>query len=125
MSLRIPTSTAFTDYRQTTTLEGRDYILRFLWNQREGSWFFSLFDADEDPIVEGVKVVVGFSLLRLVTDERRPPGVLLAVDTTAPVPDRAAGEKVLALDPGIDELGERVLLLYFPTDELDELGLDL
>jgi len=125
MSLRIPTSQRFTDYRQTTTLEGRDFILRFLWNQREGTWFFSLFDSQEDPIVEGVKVVVGFPLLRLVTDDRKPPGVLLAVDTTAPVPDRAEGEKVLALDPGIDELGERVLLLYFPTDELDELGIDL
>lgn len=123
MSLRIPTSTTFPLYSQTTTLDGVDYVLRFLWNQREGSWFFSLLDADEDPIVEGLKVVVNLPLLRLVTDERKPPGVLLAVDTTAPEVDRAAGEKVLALDPGLEDLGERVLLLYFSEAELASLGL--
>lgn len=123
MSLRIPTSTTFAFYSQTTTLDGQDYVFRFLWNQREGTWFFSLFDADEDPIVEGLKVVVNLPLLRLVTDERKPPGVLLAVDTTAPEVDRSAGEKVLALDPGLEELGERVLLLYFSEAEIESLGL--
>lgn len=123
MSLRIPTSTTFPFYSQTTTLDGQDYVFRFLWNQREGTWFFSLLDADEDPIVEGLKVVVNLPLLRLVTDERKPPGVLLAVDTTAPEVDRTAGEKVLALDPGLEELGERVLLLYFSEAEIESLGL--
>lgn len=120
MSQLIPTSTVLTDYRQTTTLDGRDYILRFLFNQREGLWFFSMFDEEEDPIVEGLKVVVEHSLLRLITDPRKPPGLLVASDDTAREPEE--GQKILALDPGLGELGERVVLLYFTEAELAAEG---
>ena len=121
MSEIIPTSTTLSDYRQTTSLDGRDYILRLLYNQREGTWFLSLYDEEEDPIAESLKVVVSFSLLRLLTDPRKPPGILMAFDTTAPTP--AAGEKLLALDPGLGDLGERVILSYFTEAEAAELGL--
>jgi hypothetical protein len=118
MSLRVPTSTELTDYRQTTTLDGRDYVFRFLWNQREGTWFFSLFDEEDDPIVQSVKVTVQLPLLRLVTDPRKPPGILLALDTQAVETDFSTLVKTTARDPGIAELGERVLLLYFTADEV-------
>ncbi len=123
MSLRIPTSTTLSDYRQTTSLDGRDYIFRFLFNQREGTWFFSLADEEDAPIVEGVKVIVQLPLLRLVTDARRPPGILLALDTQAPETDFSAAQKTTARDPGLFELGERVLLLYFTEAELVTLGI--
>lgn len=122
MSVRIPTSTTLTDYRQTTSLDGQDYIFRFRWNQREAEWFFSIADAEDDPIVEGLKVTVQLPLLRLVVDSRRPPGVLLALDTQAVEADLQT-EKTLARDPGIADLGDRVALLYFSEAELVELGI--
>lgn len=121
MSVQIPTSTTLSDYRQTTTLDGRDYILRFLFNQREATWFLSVFDEQEDPIVEGVKIVANWPLLRLVQDARAPAGVLFAFDTTAPDAVIAAGEKTLAEDPGLGDLGERVILTYFTRAEIDAL----
>lgn len=123
MSLRIPTSTELSIYRQTTSLDGRDYIFRFRWNQREGTWFFSLSDAEDDPIVEGVKVIVQLPLLRLVTDPRKPPGIILALDTQAEETDFSASPKTTAQDPGLFELGERVTLLYFTEAEVAELGI--
>lgn len=122
MSQSVPTSTTLSDYFQTTSLDGRDYVFRFLYNEREGSWFFSLFDQDGDPIVQSIKVIVQLPLLRLVTDERKPPGVLLALDTQAPETDFSSSTKSLALDPGLFELGERVVLLYFPEAEVESLG---
>ncbi len=122
MSLRVPTSTTLSDYFQTTSLDGRDYVFRFLYNEREGTWFFSLFDEEGDPIVQSIKVIVQLPLLRLVVDERKPPGILLALDTQAPETDFSSASKSLARDPGLFELGERVILLYFTEAEVASLG---
>lgn len=118
----IPTSTELSDYTQVTTLDGRSYILRFLFNQREDRWYLNLSDADGVSIVDGIKIVVGFFLLRRVTDARRPPGRLIAKDLTArDADDIAAGDKILELDPGLTDLGARVKLLYLEESELAAL----
>lgn len=91
---------------QRTTLDGRDYLLYFSWNQRESRWYLTLCDADNDPIVCGVKLVARWDLLRLVTDARRPPGKLYVDDPT--------GDG----DPGLDDLGTRALLRYADAEEL-------
>lgn len=122
MTLRIPTPTDFTNYRQTTSLDGQDFVFRILYNEREDTWSFSLLDNEGDPIVQGIKVVVGIPLLRLVTDSRKPPGTLIAIDTTVPAAD-VATEKTLAEDPGLSDLGESVVLLYFTAEEVAALGL--
>lgn len=120
MSEIIDTSIELNDYRQVTTLDGRDYILRFLFNEREGKWYLSVSDESDVPIVNGVKIVPLISLLRKVKDSRKPPGLLMARDLTAADAAFDAGEKVVDLDPGLNDLGEggRVRLFYFTADEL-------
>lgn len=117
MSGTIPTSIELVNYVQTTSLDGRDYILRFLFNRRDQRWRISVLDQDESPIRFGVKVVADSPLLRRETDDRRPKGILLAKDLGATDVDRSAGEKLVAIDPGVDELGARVLLIYFTEAE--------
>lgn len=117
MSVTIPTSTDLVNYVQTTSLDGRDYILWFLFNRRDQRWRVSFLDQDESPIRFGVKVVADSPLLRRETDDRRPPGILLAKDLAAADVVRADGEKLVAIDPGVDELGSRVLLIYFTEAE--------
>lgn len=109
MMFRIPTSTRdeVASYTQRTTLDGREYVLTFDWNGRAGHWFFSIADQDEDPILQGVKVVLGWNLLDGVRDVRRPPGAIVAVDLTG------SGEP-----PGRTELGGRVELVYYDAEEL-------
>ena len=115
----INTSTELSDYQQITSLDGSDFILRFLFNQREAKWYLDIADKDGVAIVNGIKIVVGISLLRKVTDARRPPGLLTAMDTTVrDIEDFAAGDQSLQIDPGLNDLGAGVILIYYPRAEL-------
>jgi hypothetical protein len=110
---RIPTATdpAMSNYRQRTTLDGQQFVLRFRWNVRGSYWSMDVHDVDDVPLASGVKVVPGIPLLRLVTDRRRPPGAIMAVDFTG------RGEA-----PGLTELGRGVVLYYFDEEELRGLA---
>lgn len=108
MALRIiNTSTELSGYTQRTILDGREYLLRFLWNMREAKWYLSIADQTGSPIVDGIKVVADFPLTRRIVDERCFPGSLIAMDTS---------EK--GLDPGLTELGDRVVLVYDSVTEV-------
>jgi len=106
----IPTSPGAAYYSEKTRLDGRDYILRFAWNQREERWYFSLFDEEEQPIIQSVKVICNWPFLRYYrSDPRVPPGELMATDLT--------GNNT---PPGFEELGEgrRVEFVYVPSEDL-------
>lgn len=102
----IPTSGAESNYTQITALDGRDYELGFRWNQREGRWYLSVSTA-EDGVIQGpTKVVADWPLIYPEQDLPLPPGTLMAVDTTGQ-----------GRDPGLAELGARVVLVYFDSEE--------
>lgn len=103
-SVTIPLRSDLTDYEFGITLDRINYVLRFVWNTRERAWYFDISTEDAEPIVMGSKLVVDAALARRSQDPRRPPGYLIAVDTSG----RHA-------DPGIADLGARVQLLYFPA----------
>ena len=110
MAIRIiPTDPELSTYSQRVTLDGREYQVTLQWNQREAKWYVSLADADGAPIVDGVKVVANFPLLRTLTDRRAPPGEMFAMDRSG------AG-----VDPGLRDLGRRVLLVYVDAADLVE-----
>lgn len=114
--VRIPTSITEQSYTQRTSLDGRDYELTFQWNQRESKWYLDIRDQDGDDIAVGIKLVSNFPLLTRITDERRPPGQLMASDQTV-IP----GDGKTSFDPGLFELGGRVVLLYFPREDIEAL----
>jgi hypothetical protein len=105
---RIPTSTdpERPHYTQRTSLDGRTYLLELRWNGRQARWFLDLYTANGSVIRTGILIRVNWPLLRLVTDERAPPGVLMAIDRSGALKD-----------PGLTELGSRVELLYFDESE--------
>ncbi len=83
MSLyRIDTSAAKDSlyFDQLTQLDGREYLLRFLWSDRESCWYLSIYDQDENGLALGVKLVVRWNLLRRFRDTRLPAGVLFVAD---------------------------------------------
>lgn len=121
MSQVVPTSIELSDYRQVTSLDGRDYVLRFIHNAREDRWYVQISDQDGDPIVS-TKVVAEIDLLQRVTDPRRPPGKLVARDLSATDPSDTQ-PKILSEDPGLRDLGGRVTLLYFTAAEVETDGL--
>lgn len=93
-----------------TVLDGIQYVLNFRWNGRAGAWYMDVLDEDEDPIRQGIAVVLGAALGRRCVDPRYPPGVIYAVDTSG-----------TGRDAGIDDLGSRVLLYFFTFAEVKAL----
>lgn len=104
------------NYSQRTVLDGREYLLLFRWNQREGRWYLTISDQDGAPIVSGVKIVVNFPLItNRIVDARRPPGEIFATDTTG-----------ADIDPGLDDLGSRVVLIYIDAADIPgPVGVDI
>lgn len=95
-TVQLPVRTDSNNYAFTVTLEGQAYEFTFRWNFREGCWEMSIAD-----VVDGLAVRVAVDLLEFVPVEGKPPGSLLAIDTTDS-----------GTDPGLAELGDRVLLTY-------------
>jgi hypothetical protein len=90
---------------QRLNLDGRVYTLALSWNEGQGTWYLALFDAENSPIVQGLRIVANWPLLRYYHfDTRCPPGELYAQDLTG---DGSA--------PGFDDfgIGKRVELTYY------------
>lgn len=98
--LQLPSATDTEAFRFETELEGVIFKFAFQWNERDSHWYMTLADSEGAAIVSGIKVVARTPLLRGISDARRPPGDIMAYDTTG------------AGDPGLEDLGENVLLLY-------------
>ncbi len=106
MSLSIPLAIGVEHFSEQVELEGRTYTFELRWNDRDGSWYLSVQDANENALASGVKVVVGKPLLVRFASDDMPPGLLIADDTSG-------GNT----DPGFDDLGRRVTLHYFESTE--------
>lgn len=86
----------------TLSLDGVAYLFLFSWNSRDEGWYFSLFTQQEEPIWLSVRVVVNWPLGFRSRSTLRPPGLFMAFD-----------QAEQAQDPGLTDLGARVILLYF------------
>jgi len=108
--LLVPTRAGVPYYTMRTRLDGRDFNLRFAWNQREERWYMDIRSDIDEPLALGVKIITNWPLLRTsLFDLRLPPGLLMATD--------------LSLDgspPGLYdlEIGRRVELAYSPATDL-------
>lgn len=88
-------------------LEGRVYTLNVRWAGRESRWYLDVFDDDHVPIYTGIAVVLNFPLGFRCASTAWWPGALFATDTS--------GSNT---EPGFDDLGARVQLIYFSSEEL-------
>lgn len=105
MSLIIPvTSEAYQEFK-VSALEGRDYYFRIQWNERAYFWTLDILTAAKSLIVAGLVLRADYSLLDQYSNESLPPGKLKVLDLGG------AGQ-----DPGPDDLGERVVLFYEPSE---------
>lgn len=109
---QIPISTPTPIFRQRTNLDGAEYVLDIQWNGRLGRWTMALLDQEEAQLRGGITLVEGSDILGPNrTDSRFPPGRLVVVD-------REAKGK----DPGFDDFGTRVVLVYLDAAELAAIG---
>lgn len=106
LQIRIPQDTP--RFVQHTLLDEQTYVLRGSWNERESAWYLDIGDSDDVPIITSRKLVANWPLLHRVTDARKPPGEIYCIDPTGSV------------NPGLDDLDNRVLLLYFDEVEMED-----
>ena len=104
--LRIPVNPDLFSQSFFVILDGATYKIDLVWNLRDLSYYLSLADADELPIVSGHRVIENFDLLAGVVDSRSPPGALM----------------VIANDPlAFGDLGGDNDLLYFEAETVAAL----
>jgi hypothetical protein len=89
------------EFTLQTSLFGVRYQLRFFWNFRDSSWSVDLIGPDAVPIMQGGRVTLNYDVMAQVTDNRKPPGYLMFIDTSSRF-----------LPPGVNDLGQRVRLTY-------------
>ena len=85
-----------------TTLDGREFLLLFDWNDRESRWYLSIESINHEQLARGIKLLSNRPLLRKKVDPRLPSGSLVAIDTTE-----------TGVPAGFADLGSRVRLIYF------------
>jgi hypothetical protein len=93
--------------RVRVALSGATYAIHWLWNERDGTWSFSMWDPDGEPLVQGVRVVLNVDLLSWAPrGDRRPPYGIVAVDPSERLQE-----------PARDTLGTRIKVVYLEPDE--------
>jgi hypothetical protein len=105
-ALTIPLRTDLTHYSFQVELEGSAYGFELRWNERDFGWYMSLFDVEGNPLITARRVVLDLPMLIRQKLAGLPPGQLIAIDT--------AGTGV---EPGLNDLGGRVQLVYYDSAE--------
>lgn len=96
-----------TPARFTTQLLGREIAIEQRWNESDQAWYFDMFEADDTPIVRGIKITLGTFMARWSDHPIFVRGAIMAQDTT-----RERDEA------GYDDLGVRVKVWYVSDAEL-------
>lgn len=98
-------------FRFRNRLDGRFYVLRFLYNSRFAYWTAEVQGTDGAVVRGGIKVLEGEDILARFSEDDLPPGTMFVIDSEG-----------LDLDPGRFDLGDRVSLVYTTEAEIAEAG---
>jgi len=110
MSLTLPIQNTFSNFSQEITLDGVSYRFEFTYNTRSFQWAMSIFDIDQNAIVEGIKLVLEYELLDQYRAYNLPPGELYCIDTT---------DEVIEITR--ENFGDAVQLVYITEAEVDTI----
>ncbi len=106
MAIRIPFIEA-PSFTEELNIEERTYKFQFVFNSRSEAWSLSIFDPRSNPIVEGIRLVLNYELIRIHNYLPIPPGHLFVVDTDA------TNEAPIAFE---DFTNQRALQLVYFTE---------
>ena len=112
-TVSLPLIPSLPNYTFSCSLDNTVYNFRVLWNASDGAgaWYLDISDADNNLIRAGMKVVLGTVLGGRETNPAFPPGALSVVDL-------ASNGTTAGTDAGIDDLGARVIVVYYPAADV-------
>lgn len=99
--IQIPVRSDAPSYSFVIELDGRNYTLRFRFNDRTERWTMDVATGEGEDIVCGVPLLTDTNILQRFVDPRMPPGFFLVYDETGS-----------AANPTRDSLGVTTKLLY-------------
>ncbi len=102
---KIDVLTETSDQLLEVELDGRPFLIRIVWNERFGYFSLSVLEADETPIVQNIKMVKNYPLVKRFADVRLPTGDLYFLQ-----------ENGKAERPGYSDLGVSFGLYYYEPD---------
>lgn len=123
MPVVIPFQPSRPFYELETVIEDTNYTFDVRWNARDnidpetglskGAWYFDVYDAEGNAIINCVKIVLGAYLGRTCTHRLFTEGAFIATDTEG-----------TRREPGLDDIGpgKRVEVRYYTIPEI--LGAD-
>lgn len=98
---KIPVRSDLPAYEFDITLDGKIYNLSFSWNDRTELWTMDILDETGKDLLLGVSMFTNWDLIGRFRSSELPEKKFFCVDT--------AGE---GKNPGIDDFGSRVILVY-------------
>lgn len=109
MYLQMPVRSDLPAYTFQVELEGTLFTFDFEWNERSQSWAMGIADAAGTKLLSGIRVITGWPLIDRFQSAALPLGSLYCIDTS----DENK-------DPGADDFGSRVQLIYRESTTDDE-----
>lgn len=97
---------------QTVVLDGVSYIFEYQWSNRYDTWYLSIFDINENPLLTGVRLVPWVPIFRNHPQRSLPAGELVLFDQQSEPP---FSDKY----PNENDFGTRFVLYYFTQEELE------
>lgn len=95
------------DSVSTLSIDGKEYGLRFTYNEKFDFWSFGLYDEDNEPIIAMTRIVPNFPIFHFYTDTDIPEGVFGCLSDIAEVGRYAFVNKTAEF-------------VYIPNVELEE-----
>lgn len=102
----IPVRSDLPAYEMQVELDGVIFTLGFTYNTRAGYWVLDISDANEVPLLVGIKIISGWLLTNRFVNDGLPAGDFFVYDTS--------GKNE---DPKIDDFGTNKVFLYADAAE--------
>lgn len=106
--LKLPLIAETSDQLLHVDIDNRPFVLRVMWNERFGYFSLSVLEADKTPIVQNIKMVTNYPLVKRFADVRLPRGDLYFVQ------DSGKTKR-----PEYSDLGTTFSLYYFEADVIE------
>ena len=108
MISRIPNTPDVPYYDFEVELDGVEFKLEFRFNNRDLSWYLTVYDIEGEPLRAGLRIVNDWIITRLWKDESSPLGEIVSI---------TQGDQSGVAS--LSELGRTVLLNYIDEGEFN------
>lgn len=95
------------DSLSNISIDGKEYLLRFTYNETGDFWSFGIYDSDENPIIGMTRIVPNYPLLHWYQDTRLPDGIFGCISDSENVGREAFNDLTAEF-------------VYIPNSELEE-----